>query len=73
MFLLSLRQDHFSNLTVKILGPTRPFLELKKCYISTQIHKKRPSESPAVAHFRDRYPPAYKNYVSTLPKGKSFQ
>ena len=37
MFLPSLRKDHFSNSTKEVLGPTPPFLYLKKCYISSQI------------------------------------
>ena len=43
MFLLSLRQNHFSKEAIKFLGPTPPFLYLKKCNISSQIQQKRPS------------------------------
>ena len=42
MFLLSLRQDHFSNKTIKLLGPTPPVLCLKNRDIFIQIQQKRP-------------------------------
>ena len=66
MFLLSLRQDHFSNSTIKFLGPTPLFLYLKKCDISSQIQEKTPSQASPLAHFRDTYVLTSKNYVSTL-------
>ena len=53
MFLLSRRQDLFSNETVKFLDPSLPFLHSKNCGIFTQILQKRPSKTPAVAHLRD--------------------
>ena len=52
IFLLSLRQSHFSNLTIKLLSPTPPVLYFKKGGIYTQIQQKQPSQRPAVASFR---------------------
>ena len=72
-FILSLRQDHFSNSTAKFLGPTRPFLYLKKLDMFTQIQQKWPSETPVVASFRDTYAPTSRKYVSTEPNTRSFQ
>ena len=72
-FILGLRQDHFSNSTTKFLGPTRPFLYLKKRDIFTQIQQKRPSETPVVVSFRDTYAPTSRKYVSNEPNTRSFQ
>ena len=72
-FLLCLKQDHLRHQTIKVLGPTPPFLYFKKCHISSQVQQKRPSQTPAVAPFRDTYVPTSKKYVSTEPKTRSFQ
>ena len=42
MFLLSLRQDHFSNKTIKFVGPTSAFLYLKKYIFSVKFSKNNP-------------------------------
>ena len=65
MYVLSLRQDHFSNQKVKIVGPTPPFLYFKKSDIFSQIQQKRPSQMPAVARFRHTYAPTSRIYVCT--------
>ena len=72
MFLLSLRQDHFSNSTKKFLGPTPPSLYFTKSDIFSQIQQKPPSHTPAVALFRDTYALTSGKYVSTGPKRRSF-
>ena len=56
---------------MKYLGATPPFLYFKKCDVSSKIRKKRPSQTPAVAPFRDRYVPTSKKYVSTEAKRRS--
>ena len=58
---------------MKFLGPTPPFLYLKKCDISSQIQQKPPSQTHPVALFTDTYAPNSKKYVSTEPKARSFQ
>ena len=73
MFLLSLRQYPFSNLTVKFLRLTPPFLNLKKWEIFTQIQQKQPSQRPVVARVRDTYAPTSRKYVSTESNTRSFQ
>ena len=73
MFVHSLRQDHFSNQKIKFVGAAPPFLYLKKCYIFSQIKKKRPSQTPVVAPFRDKYAPTSKKYVFTKAKARPFQ
>ena len=72
MFLPSLRQDHFSNYTIKRLVHTPPLLHFKKYNISSQIQQKQPSHTPAVAPFRDTYAPTSKKYVFTDPNTRSF-
>ena len=72
MFLPSLRQDHFSNYTIKRLVHTPPLLYFKKYDISSQIQQKQPSHTPAVASFRDTYAPTSKKYVFTDPNTRSF-
>ena len=73
MFLLSLRQDHFSNYAIKFLGPTPLFFYLKKCYISSQIQQNPPSQTLPVTLFTDTYAPTSEKYVSTEPNTRSFQ
>ena len=46
MFLLSLRQDHVSNQTVKSLDPTPLFSFSKNCGIFTQIQQNNPLKQP---------------------------
>ena len=52
------------------LGPTPPFLYLKKCDISSQIQQKSPSQTPSAALCTDTYAPNSKKYVSTQPKAR---
>ena len=73
MFLLKLRQDYFSNYTIKFLGLTRQILYLKRCDISSQIQQKPPSQTHPAALFTDTYVTTSKKYVSTEPKTRSFQ
>ena len=42
MFVLSLRQDHFSNQIIKFVGATPPFLYLIKSDIFSQFSKNDP-------------------------------
>ena len=72
MFLLSLKQDHFSNYTMIYLGSTPPFLYLYKCDISSQIQEKRSSHTPAVAPFKSRYALTSTKHVCTEPKARPF-
>ena len=72
MPLLSLRQDHFSN-QIKVLGNNFLFLYLKSCGIFTQIQQKAPSQTSAVARFRDTYAPTSRKYASNKPQTRSFQ
>ena len=73
MFVLSLRQDHFINQTIKFVGPTPPFIYLKKVIFSVKFKKKRPSQTPLLAPFRDTYVPTSKKYVCTKAKARPFQ
>ena len=49
------------------------FLDFKNSDIFTLIQQKRPSQTPAVARFRDMYSPTSRKYVSTEPKTRLFQ
>ena len=73
IFVLSLRQYPFSNLTVKFLRLTPLFLYLKKWEIFTQIQQKQPSQRPVVTRVRDTYAPTSRRYVSIEPNTRSFQ
>ena len=73
LFLLRLRQDNFSNETIKIFDPTPPLLYLKECDIFNQIQQGRHSQAPLVARFRDTYEPTSRKYVSTERKTRSVQ
>ena len=42
MFVVRLKQDHFSDSTIKLLGPTPPFLYLKKVIFSDIMSKNDP-------------------------------
>ena len=65
MFLLSLREDPFSNSAKKFSGRTHPYLYLKNPDIFTQIQQKGLCHLTVVADFRDRYAPTSIKYVST--------
>ena len=67
VFLLSLRQDHFTNSARTFLGPTAPFLYFKNSDIFTQIQQKPSYQTPAVARFRNTYAATSRKYVSTEP------
>ena len=73
IFLLSLRQDHFSNSTINVLGSTPPFFYFKNSDIFTQIKQKQPFHTSVVACFRSTYSVNSRKYVSTEPKARSFQ
>ena len=70
LFLLSLKQDNFSNSTIIVLGPSPPFIYLKKCDIFSQIQQKCHSQRPVVAPFRDTRAPTSRKYISTELKKK---
>ena len=72
-FILSLRQDRFSNLTRKVLEPTPSFFYFKNSNIFTQIQQKRPCQTLVVARFRDTHAPTSRKYVSTEPKTRLLQ
>ena len=72
LFLLSLKQDNFSNSTIIVLGPSPPFIYLKKCDIFSQIQQKWHSQRPVVAPFRDTRAPTSRKYISTELKKRSF-
>ena len=73
MFLLSLRKDHFTYLTIKFLGPTPPLLYLQKFDITGVIKQKGDSRTPAGTLFTDTYASCSKKIVSTEPKKRLFQ
>ena len=72
LFLLSLKQDNFSNSTIIVLGPSPPFIYLKKCDIFSQIQQKCYSQRPVVAPFRDTRAPTSRKYISTELKKDHF-
>ena len=69
---MSLRQDHFSN-QIKVLGNNFLFLYLKNCEIFTHIQQKPPSQTSALARFRDTYAPTSRKYASNERQTRSFQ
>ena len=71
LFLLSLKQDNFSNSTIIVLGPSPPFIYLKKCDIFAQIQQKWHSQRPVVAPFRDMRSPTSRKHISTDLKKRS--
>ena len=73
MFLISFRQDHFSNHKIRYLGSTLPFLYLKNCSIFTQTQQKWHYQTSAVARFRGTYVPTSTKHASAKPKTRSFQ
>ena len=73
IFLLSLRQDHFSNLSRKLLGSTLLFFYLKNSDIFTHIEQKGPCQTPVMAGFRHTHAPTSRKYLSTELKTRWFQ
>ena len=72
LFVLSLRQDHFSKSTIKLLGRTPPFLYLKKgCFQSNST--KTTLQKPVRARLRERYAPNSRKNVCSEPKASPFQ
>ena len=55
LFVLSLRQDHFSKSTIKLLGRTPPFLYLKKGMVSVKFNQKDPLETCDSSFEREVY------------------
>ena len=60
------------NQAIKFLGLSPPFLYFKDSSF-TQIQQKRPSQTPVLARFWDRYAPISIKYLPTEPKTGSFQ
>ena len=55
IFILSLRQDHFSSFPKRFFGRTLSFLIFKKSDSSAEIEQKWPYQTPLVARFRDKH------------------
>ena len=74
IFLLGLRQDHFSSSIINVLGLSNPDFFLKKSgHFFTQVQQKQPSGISVVARFRDTYQPTSTKYFYTDPQRWSFQ
>ena len=65
LFLLIPIHDLYRSSPIKLLVCTPQFFYLKIYGILTQILQKRPSQTPAVAQFRDIYLSISKKSVST--------
>ena len=73
IFILSLRQDHFSSFPKKFFGRTLSFLIFKKSDSSAEIEQKWPYQTPLVARFRDKYATTFWKNVYAESKKKPFR